>query len=404
MNPGLLSVRNDRVVFVAMAFVLLGGVVAYRQIGRLEDPEFTIKSALIVTPYPGASADEVAKEVTNPIESACQQLGQLSRVESQSTRGLSIVTAIIQDKYHRDAIPQVWDELRRKINDAQPQLPLAVRGHSKVVDDFGDVYGIFLAITGDGYTFPELRRYAEFLRRELLLAPNVKKVELFGQQQEVVFLEISRQRLSQLGINEDQIYRLLQAQNVAVDGGRVRVGDEHVALDPKGEFNSADDMLDLVIASDRTGRQIQLRDVATLERADQDPPQRLLCYDGKPAIGLGISTVQGGQCRDDGQCRAATPRTAQSEPAARHRNRRDQLSARSRHLGHERFHVQPRQGGDDCLRRAVDRDGPQDRINHRRGAVPDDHGDVPRHVHEGGSADGADLAGRTDYCAVHAHR
>lgn len=294
MNPGVLSVRKDRVVFTAMALVLLGGVVAYRQMGRLEDPEFTIKEALIVTPYPGASAEEVAQEVTNPIERACQQLGQLKRVESQSSRGMSVVTAVIQDRFHRDTIPQVWDELRRKIADAQPQLPPAVRGRSMVVDDFGDVYGIFLAITGEGYSFPELRRFAEFLRRELLLAPNVKKVELFGEQQEVVYLEISRQRLAQLGINEEQVYQLLQAKNVAADGGHIRVGDQHLALDPKGEFDSVQGMLGLVIGSDRSGRQLLLRDVATLERGDQDPPRRLLRFDGKPAIGLGISTVQGG--------------------------------------------------------------------------------------------------------------
>jgi multidrug efflux pump subunit AcrB len=294
MSPGEFSVRNDRVVYVAMLFVLVGGIVAYQQMGRLEDPEFTIKEALIITPYPGASAEEVAKEVTNPIESALQQLGQLKRVDSESSRGMSVVTAVIKDRFHRDAIPQVWDELRRKVGDVQPRLPPSVRGRSMVIDDFGDVYGIFLAITGDGYSFPELRRYAEFLRRELLLAPNVKKAELFAAQREVVFLEISRQRLSQLGISEEQIYSHLQARNVAADGGRVRVGDQHIALDPQGGFRSADDMLDLVIGSDQTGRQLFLRDVASLERGDQDPPRRLLRYDGKPAIGLGISTVQGG--------------------------------------------------------------------------------------------------------------
>jgi multidrug efflux pump subunit AcrB len=294
MNPGEFSIRKDRVLFVAMLIVLVGGLVAYLNMGRLEDPEFTIKEALIITPYPGASPEEVAKEVTNPIESAVQQLGQLKRVDSESSRGMSVVTAVIRDRYHRDAIPQVWDELRRKISDVQPQLPPSVRGASMVIDDFGDVYGIFLAITGDGYSFPELRRYAEFLRRELLLVPNVKKVELFAAQREVVFLEISRQRLAQLGINEEQIYSHLQARNVAADGGRVRVGDEHIALDPQGGFASADEMLDMVIGSDRTGRQLVLRDVASLERGDQDPPRRLLRYDGKPAIGLGISTVQGG--------------------------------------------------------------------------------------------------------------
>jgi multidrug efflux pump subunit AcrB len=294
MNPGVFSLKNDRVVFVAMVLVLVGGIVAYRELGRLEDPEFTIKEALIITPYPGASSEEVALEVTNPIETACQQLGQLKRVESESTRGRSVVKAAIADQYDRRRIPQVWDELRRKIHDVQPHLPPSVRGTSMVVDDFGDVYGIFLAITGEGFSYPELRRYAEFLRRELLLVDNVKKVELFGAQTEQVFLEISGQRLARLGINEDQIYRLLQALNVAADGGRVRVGDEHPALDPEGGFRVPDDMLEIVIGSDQSGRQFTLRDVAELERGYTDPPHRILRFDGKPAIGIGISTAQGG--------------------------------------------------------------------------------------------------------------
>lgn len=294
MNPGVLSVRNNRIVFVAMLLAVAGGAVAYLNIGRLEDPEFTIKRALIVTPYPGASAEEVAQEVTNPIENACQQLGQLDFVESESTRGRSVVIANIKDRYDKHRIPQVWDELRRKVADVQARLPPSVRGRSIVVDDFGDVFGIFLAVTGDGYSFPELRRYVEYLRRELLQVPGVKSVELFAEQQEVVYLEISRQRLAQLGINEEQIYAKLQERNIAADGGRIRVGDQHVSLDPKGEFSSAEDMLGLVIGSDTTGRQLFLRDVATLVRGDVDPPRRLLRYDGKPAIGLGISTVQGG--------------------------------------------------------------------------------------------------------------
>src|SRR5262245_55592900 len=122
MNPGVLSVHNDRVVFVVMLLMLVGGIVAYLNIGRLEDPEFTIKQAIIATPYPGASAEEVAKEVTNPIEIACQQLGQLKYVESESSRGMSVVSVQIKDRYDTHRIPQVWDELRRKVADVQAQL------------------------------------------------------------------------------------------------------------------------------------------------------------------------------------------------------------------------------------------------------------------------------------------
>ncbi|HWB84631.1 MAG TPA: efflux RND transporter permease subunit [Bryobacteraceae bacterium] len=301
MNIGEFSVRRNRVILASIVIVLIGGIVAYQRLGRLEDPEFTIKEALIVTPYPGASPEEVALEVTNPIESACQQLAQLKRVESESTRGRSVVSAIIQDRYDKDKIPQVWDELRRKINDIQFRLPPAARGNSVVIDDFGDVYGIFLAITGDGYSQPELRRYAEFLRRELLQVRDVKKIELFGEQQEQAFLEISRQRLANLGINEDQIYSQLQARSMASDGGRVRIGDEHVAIESTGGFGSVEDMLGLVIGSDRSGRQLFLRNIATVERGNQDPPERLLRFDGRPAIGIGISTVPGGNVVKMGQ-------------------------------------------------------------------------------------------------------
>lgn len=294
MNIGEFSVRNNRVLFVSMFFVFVGGIVAYQRLGRLEDPEFTIKEALIVTSYPGASAEEVAQEVTNPIEAACQQLGQLLRVESESVRGRSVVTAVIQDRYDRFSIPQVWDELRRKVNDVQGQLPPAARGRTVVIDDFGDVYGIFLAIHGDGFSQSEIRRYAEAVRRELLTVAGVKKVDLFSEQQEVVYLEISRHRLALLGINEQQIYAILQAKNIAADGGRIRVGSDHVALDPEGAISSAEEMLEIVIGSNTSGRQMRLRDVATIERTELDPPRRLLRFDGQAAIGLGISTVMGG--------------------------------------------------------------------------------------------------------------
>ena len=240
MNLGVASVQSNRVVFFLMFLIVVGGIWSYLNIGRLEDPEFTIKEALIITPYPGASAEEVAHEITNPIENACQQLGQLKRVESESTRGWSVVSSIIQDRYHRDSIPQVWDELRRKIADVQFRLPPSARGSSMVIDNFGDVYGIFLAISGEGFSYPELRRYSEFLRQELQTLREVKNVDLFAEQQETVFLEISRQRLAQLGINEDQIYAQLKAKNVVADGGRVRIGAEYPALDPTGGFRSAE--------------------------------------------------------------------------------------------------------------------------------------------------------------------
>ena len=404
MNLGELSVRKNRVVFVLMFLVFLGGLVAYHKLGRLEDPEFTIKEALIITPYPGASAEEVAREVTNPIETACQQLGQLKRVESESTRGRSVVTAVIQDRFQKAKIPQVWDELRRKIDDVQSRLPPSVRGKSLVVDDFGDVYGVFLAITGNGFSQPELRRYVEFLRRELLLVPDVKKVDLFSEQQEVVFLEISRQRLAQLGINEEQIYGQLQAKNIAADGGRLRVGDEHIAIDPTGGFDSAEDMLGLVIGSDSTGsptvpqgrrdNQPQLRRSATPFAAVRRPAGH------RPGYLHGA----GRQRRDDGQRRAAQAGCAETRPTDRNRDRRHQLPTHGGGQSHEQLHLQSGQSGHDRFRRAAVRDGPQGRVYYRRRPVFDNHGDVPGDVPGRQPADGAHFPGRAHHRAVHAHR
>ena len=294
MNPGVFSVQRPRIVLSLIFIVIVGGIYAYTDLGRLEDPEFTIKQAVIVTLYPGASPEDVVKEVTNPIEDACQQMGQVDRVESQSIRGRSLVMVYIKDKYHKDRIPQVWDELRRKVNDVQPRLPLSVRGTSQVVDDFGDVYGIFLALTGEGFTLPELRRYTDAVRRELQLVPNVAKVELFTEPRDVVFLEMSRVRLAKLGISEDQIYAQLQARNTAADGGRVRIESRYIPIDPTGVFRSPEDMLDMVIGSDSHGRQFLLRDVATIRQAYEDPPSRIFRWDGQQAIGLGISVAPGG--------------------------------------------------------------------------------------------------------------
>ncbi len=170
-----------RVLTLVLTIVMLGGgLAAFEGMSRLEDPEFTIKDALVITPYPGASAVEVEEEVTDELEIAVQALGQLKEIESKSERGLSSLTVTIQDRYDKATLPQVWDELRRKVNDAQANLPPGA-GPSLVIDDYGDVYGIFVAIHGDEYSYAELKKYVDFLRRELLLVQDVAKIETYGE-------------------------------------------------------------------------------------------------------------------------------------------------------------------------------------------------------------------------------
>ncbi|UCD58526.1 MAG: efflux RND transporter permease subunit, partial [Candidatus Hydrogenedentota bacterium] len=200
MNIAELSIRKSVITWVLTILLLVVGLISFNNLPRLEDPEFTIKEAVVITPYPGASAEEVEEEVTNVIEKACQELGQLDRVESRSSRGLSIVKAIIRDKYDKDTLPQVWDELRRKVNDFQAKLPPSA-GPSIVNDDFGDVYGIYVAITGEGYTHKEVYEYAKFLQREMLQGEDVKRIILFGVVPEVVYVEMRREKMAELGIS-----------------------------------------------------------------------------------------------------------------------------------------------------------------------------------------------------------
>ncbi|MBC2607858.1 efflux RND transporter permease subunit [Pelagicoccus albus] len=282
-----------RVTTLFLAFGLfVGGLQAYLNMSRLEDPEFTIKDALIITPYSGASAEEVEQEVSDEIEIAVQQLGQLDEVISKSERGLSTVTVTIKDTYGGAALPQVWDELRHKVHDAQSSLPPGA-GPSMVIDDYGDVFGVFFVVYGADYSYAELKRVTDMLRRELLKVQDVGKVSVFGERREALYVEFNRDRLALLGISPESIGRELQNRNLVGGAGRVQVGDEFIAIHPDGEFKSLADIENLLIDTHQGGR-FYLRDVAKVSRGYVDPRSEAVYYAGHPSIGLGISTVSGG--------------------------------------------------------------------------------------------------------------
>jgi len=277
---------------VMVTVMLVGaGVVSYLHLGRLEDPTFTIKTALVVTPYPGASSTEVEEEVTDVVEEAIQQLGQLKEIRSVSQEGRSVIFVDIKDEYKSDALPQIWDELRRKVGSAQIHLPPGA-GPSIVNDDFGDVYGVFFAITGDGYSYADLKDYADDLKRELLRCDDVARVQLWGVQREVIYVEMDRAKMAELGLSPQAIFGPLRAQNLVAESGKVRLGEEYLRITPTGDFTSEEMIGDLLIGG--PGSLVRLRDVATIRRGYTEPPANLMRYNGKPAIGLGISTVDGG--------------------------------------------------------------------------------------------------------------
>lgn len=292
MNLAEVSIRKSTVAWFLTILIVLGGLWAYTGLGKLEDPTFTIKTAAIITPYPGASPLEVEEEVSALIESAAQKLGQTDKVRSLSKEGLSIVYVDIKDTYKAADLPQIWDELRRKVTDTQLALPPGA-GPSRVNDDYGDVFGVYYALTGDGYTFRELEDHADFLRRELLLVEGVANVEISGIQRETIYVEIDRSRMAQLGIAAQEIFTLLQAQNVVAGAGDVEVGTEYIRIAPTGYFSSVDALSNLLLPSG-TGQYLRLGDLATITREYADPPSSAMRYNGKPALGLGISIVDGG--------------------------------------------------------------------------------------------------------------
>ena len=293
MNPGELSIVRRLTALTLTTVLAVGGFLAYRSLPRLEDPEFTIKEAQIVTRYPGATAAEVAEEVTDVIEKAVQQMSQIDRVTSTSRPGLSVVQAIMQNQYDRSKLPQVWDELRRKVGDAQGTLPPGA-GPSIVNDDFGDVYGVYFVVYGDGFSYRELKDHVDMLEKELLLVPDVAKVALFGVRDEVIYVEISRPRLAQLGIAEWEIYEALRGRNDVAPSGQVEVGREFIRIVPAPGLGSVESIGNTLIQGLGSDRPVFLRDVARIGRDYVEPPTQIIRFDGRPGIGIGISTVQGG--------------------------------------------------------------------------------------------------------------
>lgn len=294
------AVRHRVISWLFTLVLLIGGLVGFLRLGQLEDPEFTLKTAMVITEYPGASALEVEEEVTLPVEKAIQSLSYVDYVTSISSAGLSQITVEMKPIYREDDLKQIWDELRRKTRDLQPRLPPGAND-IEVIDDFGDVYGILLALTGEGYGYQDLEDYADVLVRELVLVEGVGKVQVGGQRQEQVFVELSRERLANLGISQDRIFSLLGTQNAVNPAGRVRVGDEYLRIAPTGEFNSVDAMRDLLISDPGAGELVYLGDVASIKRDHREVPRHLYRHQGAPALTLGISFSPGVNVVDVGE-------------------------------------------------------------------------------------------------------
>ncbi len=282
-------IRNRTVSWMVVLLLISGGIFSFLDLGRLEDPVFTIKEAMVFTSYPGASALEVEEEVTLPLENAIQQLPYVKHVTSISGNGLSQIRVEMKSIYRKDDLAQIWDEMRRKINDLSGSLPPGVRP-PVINDDFSDVFGVFMAITGEEYDYAELADYTDFLRRELVLVQGVGKVSVGGRRQEQVIIEVDRAKLAASGFSQTQIEGLLGGQNLVSDAGHLRVGNEYLRINTMSQ-TSSDPMAQLgsLLLGNNNGQLVYLTDVARVYKEYADPPDHLYRFNGRPALTIGIS-------------------------------------------------------------------------------------------------------------------
>ena len=288
--------QKRSVTILLLALVLAGGLFCYIKMGKLEDAPFTIKQALVLTPYPGASPSEVQTQVTDILEEAIQSMGELYYLKTENRAGLSKITVYVKKEIRADEMQQLWDKLRRKVNDVQGKLP-AGAGASIVNDDFGDVLGVFYGLTGDNYSFRELEDEAKLIKNELLKVKDVAKVEIYGVQTPTIDVTISPAVMAQSGVTTADIAHAFEAQNKVVDAGGVDAGSNRIRIESTGNFYSLDDIRELTIVS-RTGEHFRLADIANIEESYQNPPGNIMRIDGSPAIGIAISTVPTGNVVD----------------------------------------------------------------------------------------------------------
>lgn len=321
------GLQYKSVMILITLIIVIGGIFSFFSLGRLEDPPFSVKSALIITQYPGASPEEVEQEVTDRIETVIHQMPQVKHIYSMSRDGLSYIKVDVKDRYWAKDLPQVWDELRRKVNDVTATLPPGVET-PKVVDDFGFVFGFLLAVTGEGFDYSELEDIAENIQKQLYLVPNIARIDLWGNQQRVIYLDVSNQKLSELRLSPQTVKSLLLKQNMVVDAGNVIQEDTQYPMHISGEFKSPHEIGELLIQP-KTNDLIQdslaqqkskksnantfvqdiekneknkftLEDIANVSVGFQDPPIKIMKFNGKPAIGIQISGTEDSNIVDVG--------------------------------------------------------------------------------------------------------
>jgi len=292
------AIEKNRVFMTALAVVIVAGLSAYAGMPRNEDPGFIIRTALVQTIFPGASPERVELLVTDKLEEVIQEIPELDFIASSSKVGISIIYVNIGEEYTN--LRPIWDNLRRKIDRARGDLPETVIGPI-VNDEFGDVYGSIIAITGDGFDYRELEEIAEEVRNELLFIPDAAKVDIIGAQEERIFVEFDNARLAESGLTPLQLQSALQSRNIILPGGELTTSYESIVFEPTGSFESVEDLRDSVINVPGSDEVLRLRDVVSISRGYIDPPVTRMRFNGEPALALAVSMRAGGNILDLGR-------------------------------------------------------------------------------------------------------
>ncbi|RQH15749.1 efflux RND transporter permease subunit [Bradyrhizobium sp. RP6] len=282
--------RRPLVIYLMIAAVIAGAL-SYLRLGRNEDPAFTIRTMVVQAAWPGATADETMKQVTERLERRLQETPHLDFLRSFTRPGLTTIFVNLKGSANARDVSDTWYQVRKTIGDIRHTLPAGIIGPA-FNDDFGDTFGIIYGFTSDGFTPRELRDRVEAIRSRLLGVPDVAKIELLGNQDEVIFVEFSKQQLASLGVDRAALIAALGAQNIVIPAGTIQTGTERISLRVSGRFQSEQDIVDINFTAG--GRTLRLSDLATVRRGYADPPQPLFRVDGRPAIALAIAMREGG--------------------------------------------------------------------------------------------------------------
>ena len=285
------AIERNRVFIALLAVVLIGGLSVYSSMPRNEDPGFIVRTALVQTIFPGASPERVEMLVTDKLEEVIQEIPELDFVSSSSMVGTSIIYVNISESY--DDMRPIWDDLRRKIDSARGDLPDNVVGPF-VNDDFGDVFGSLIAITGEDFEYRELKAIADEVRNELLFIPNAARVEIYGSQDERVFVEYDNARLAEFGLSPLQLRAVLDSQNIILPGGDFSTNYERIVFEPSGNFESVEDLRNTIVNLPGRREVVRLQDIVSIRRGYVDPPDNRMRFNGERALTLAISLREGG--------------------------------------------------------------------------------------------------------------